>query len=65
MSLIKKADVKNYLSTRPRTEIHLCRPEDEPGIDGVVEEGSADAAPKIWDSAYIYISPLTPGSADH
>jgi hypothetical protein len=64
MSLIKKADVKHYPSARPRTEIHLYRPEDEPGIADVVEEGSADAAPKIGDLANISINSRTPSSSE-
>lgn len=30
MSLIKKSDVKNHLSSRYRTQIHLCQPESQP-----------------------------------
>ena len=50
MSLIKKADVKNHLSTRHRTEIHLCGPDDKPETTGLGEEGSVCTAPEIRDS---------------
>lgn len=30
MSVVKKSDVKNHLSPRYRTQIHLCQPESAP-----------------------------------
>jgi hypothetical protein len=51
MSLIKKADVKNHLSTRHRTEIHLCQPEDQPTVAVAFEEGFVGAAPEFSDPA--------------
>jgi hypothetical protein len=43
MSLIKKADVKNHLSARHRSEIHLARPASKPD--------ATDINPKANDSA--------------
>jgi hypothetical protein len=43
MSLIKKADVKNPLSARHRSEIHLARPASKPEATGI--------DPKVNDSA--------------
>jgi hypothetical protein len=40
MSLIKKADVKNHLSARHRTEIHLARPEGQSDATGFPHEES-------------------------
>ena len=60
MSLIKKADVKNHLSTRRRSGIHLYRPEDEPRVDGGVEEESAGAAPDSSDSVKDVLSASSP-----
>jgi len=34
MSLIEKNDVKNHLSPRFRTKIHLCEPESQPDATG-------------------------------
>lgn len=34
MSLIKKSDVKNHLSPRYRTKIHLCQPVSQPDATG-------------------------------
>ena len=34
MSLIKRSDVKNHLSPRFRTKIHLCQPESQPDATG-------------------------------
>jgi len=47
MSLIKKADVKNHLSARHRTGIHLARPESQSDATGFPHEESAGAAPKV------------------
>ncbi len=45
MSLIKKSDVKNHLSPRHRTQIHLCPPESQPDATGfsAVEPGTVQA----------------------
>jgi hypothetical protein len=45
MSLIKKSDVKNHLSPRFRTKIHLCEPESQPDATGysVVEPNASKA----------------------
>jgi hypothetical protein len=47
MSLIKRADVKNHLSTRHRTEIHLHRPESQPDATGFAEEETVGADPRV------------------
>ena len=64
MSLIKKADVKNHLSTRHRTEIHLYRPEDEPKAASVVDEKSADTAVDNSASVKDPLDPPTPGTLE-
>jgi hypothetical protein len=61
MSLMKKADVKNHLSTRHRHEIHLCRPEDQPAVAGVVEDGSVGVAPETNDPIRDPLNPPAPG----
>jgi hypothetical protein len=45
VSLIRKSDVKNHLSPRHRTEIHLCAPESQPDATGysAVESGAVQA----------------------
>ena len=45
MSLIKKSDVKNHLSLRYRTQIHLSQPESQPDATGfsVVEMGKVQS----------------------
>jgi hypothetical protein len=50
MSLIKKADVKNHLSARHRTEIHLHLPESQPDTTGFAGDASAGPDPKMKDS---------------
>jgi len=45
MSLIKKSDVKNHLSPRHRTKIHLCEPVDQvAAIDYAVAAPDATTA---------------------
>ena len=45
VSLIKKSDVKNHLSPRHRTQIHLCPPESQPDATGfsAAEPGTVQA----------------------
>jgi hypothetical protein len=50
MSLIKKADVKNHLSARHRTEIHLTRPESQSDATGFAHEESASEGPQGSES---------------
>ena len=47
MSLIKQSDVKNHLSPRYRTKIHLCQPVSQPDATGysVAELGTIEANP--------------------
>jgi hypothetical protein len=53
VSLIKKSDVKNHLSPRHRTEIHLCPPESQPdatgysGADAVQADASDSAQDRV------------------
>lgn len=56
--------MKNHLSTRPRTEIHLCRPEVEPRLTGVLEVGYVDAAAENSDSAQCPLIPAAPGGPE-
>ena len=51
MSLIKKSDVKNHLSPRHRTEIHLCPPESQPDATGFSAAESGTVQPDASDSA--------------
>jgi hypothetical protein len=50
MSLIKKADVKNHLTARHRTEIHVARPERQSGATGFPHEEPANKDPQVNDS---------------
>lgn len=50
MSLIKKADVKNHLSARHRTEIHVIPMESQPDATGIAHRGSGSQDPKANDS---------------
>lgn len=45
MSLVKKSDVKNHLSPRHRTQIHLCQPASQPDATGfsAAETGEVQA----------------------
>lgn len=47
MSLIKKADVKNHLSARHRSAIHLTRPESPSGATRLSHEESSGADPNV------------------
>jgi len=62
MSLIKKADVKNHLSARHRSEIHLARPENKSDATGFAPENSTSEDPKVTDS--VENPPNIPGASD-
>src|SRR5258708_35297145 len=64
VSLIKKADVKNHLSTRHRNEIHLYRPEDDPKAAGLVEGESARAGSKFDEPVQSALNPLIPSGPE-
>jgi hypothetical protein len=49
MSLIKKADVKNHLSARHRTEIHL-QPDSQADATGFPHDDNAGDDPKATES---------------
>ena len=51
MSNLRKTDVKNHLSTRFRTEIHLCPPGSLPDATGFSEEELTGAEPATNDAA--------------
>jgi hypothetical protein len=59
MSLIKKADVKNYFSARNRSEIHLQPPASQPDATCFSGDGSPRAAA---DKAYSVAQPLKQSS---
>jgi len=59
MTLIKKADVKNHLSARRRTGIHLHRPESQPDATGFAEEETIGNT-KINNPEQGLIDPPTP-----
>ena len=50
MSLIKQSDVKNHLSARHRTEIHLAHPESQADATGFAHEEAASKIPEVNDS---------------
>lgn len=47
MSNIEKSDVKNQLSPRFSTEIHLCQPVSRPDATGMPDEESDDRRDKV------------------
>ena len=55
MSLIKKSDVKNHLSPRYRTKIHLCQPESQPDATGfsVAEPDAIKANPSSFAEDFV------------
>ncbi len=55
MSLIKKSDVKNHLSPRHRTQIHLCQPESQPDATGfsVAEPDATKANPSSFTDDFV------------
>jgi hypothetical protein len=59
MSLIKKADVKNHLSARHRTEIHL-QPESQADATGFPHEDNTGEDLKASDSVENSLSPRGP-----
>jgi hypothetical protein len=50
MSLMKKTDVKNHLSARHRTGIHLIRPESLADATGFPHERAASNDPEAHNS---------------
>jgi hypothetical protein len=55
MSLIKKSDVKNHLSPRYRTKIHLCRPLSQPDATGysVAEPDAIKTNPSDFTTDFV------------
>jgi hypothetical protein len=53
MSLIEKTDVKNHLSARHRTQIHLAPPPSRPDAAGLPREAPASADSKEAGSVHI------------
>ncbi|MFZ0393889.1 MAG: hypothetical protein WCF17_01200 [Terracidiphilus sp.] len=55
MSLITQSDVKNHLSPRYRTKIHLCEPESQPDATGfsVGEPDAIQANPLSFAEDFI------------
>jgi len=55
MSLIKKSDVKNHLSPRFRTKIHLCQPESAPDATGcsVAEPDEIQTSPLSFNEDFV------------
>lgn len=51
MSIVKKSDVKNHLSARHRTQIHLCRP-DATGFSAV-ESGAVQSGPSTFTEDFL------------
>lgn len=50
MSNIRQSDVKNHLSPRYRTQIHLCQPESLPDATGFSDQELPGAEPTPNDS---------------
>ncbi len=55
MSLIKQSDVKNHLSPRFRTEIHLCQPESRPDATScsVAEPDAIQTSPLSFTEDFV------------
>lgn len=55
MSLTRKSDVKNHLSPRFRTKIHLCPPESQPDATGfsVAEPDATEAKLSIFAEDFV------------
>lgn len=64
MSLIKKADVKNHLSARHRSGIHLTRPEGQSNAPGSAHEDSTSEGSKANDSAGNLLDIPAPSAPD-
>ena len=64
MSLVKRADVKNHLSARHRTDIHLTQPASQPDATGFAEEESAGADPTMKDSVENPLNIPIPGGPE-
>jgi hypothetical protein len=50
MSNIRKSDVKNHLSPRFRTQIHVCQPESLPDTNGFSAQELPGAEPTLNES---------------
>ena len=64
MSLIKKADVKNHLSVRHRTGIHLVRPKSQSDATGLPQGQSSGADLKVSASLANPLTIPTPSEPD-
>ncbi len=55
MSLMKQSDMKNHLSPRFRTKIHLCQPESQPDATGfsVVESDTINATASSFTEDFV------------
>jgi len=70
MSLTKQSDVKNHLSPRFRTKLHLCEPVSQPDATGysVPEPDAIKATPSTFAQDFVaeHSSPrVTAASGDH
>jgi hypothetical protein len=65
MSLVKRSDVKNHLSPRFRTKIHLCEPVSQPDATGFSSAEPEPTSPQPAEFADDFIgehsSPAAPG----
>ena len=50
MNNIRKSDMENHLSPRPRTQIHLCQPQSVPDATGFSGQELSSARPTPNDS---------------
>lgn len=64
MSLIKQTDVKNHLSARHRTEIHLTYPESQADAMGFAHEEATGTDPEVNDSVENPLNIPTPSDPE-
>jgi hypothetical protein len=63
MSPSEKSDVKNHLSARHRTEIHLAPRASQPDAGGILDQEFANADSKKVGSVHTPVSVATPIAA--
>jgi hypothetical protein len=63
MSLIKKSDVKNHLSSHHRTEIHLTHPQSQSDAKGFAHEEDESKVSEPVEEPVVTPSPSKPETA--
>lgn len=64
MSFIKRPDVKNHLSARHRSGIHLAPPQIKSDASGFPHEESVNKDPNVNGSVEIPLNTPTPSASD-